>query len=223
MGLSVKSETSTGAVGNGHLTVVPASDLRYVLYGGLTKPGHMIAAGHAILASHQSKEGKSRGKDGYFVKELKQDDLFERYVFPQNNEIPEYIKSRLEWIADQWQSGTVVAVPGFNCFRERESDDLWGIISNAAACNFFAAFAREELQVEFAGSEGDTKVLNHANIDATLAKLQHQKRTRSKFLSGSRAFAASETMRTGQDVTVETELGNVSLKWRVVGGWQDEH
>lgn len=210
-GVSIKSEASAGAVGNGHLTVVPASDLRYVLYGGLPKPGQMIAAGHAILASHQSEE--PMGKDGYFVKELKQD-LFDRYVFPQNNEIPEYIKSKLKWIADRWQSGTVVAVPGFNCFRE--SDDLWDIISNAAACNFFAAFAQKELRVEFVGEDGETKALDHTTIDTTLAQFRDQKRTRSKFLSGSWAFAAFETIRTGQDVTVETELGNVSLKWRVM-------
>ena len=36
-GRSDKGETGTGTVGNGHLTVMPASDLRYVLYGGRTK------------------------------------------------------------------------------------------------------------------------------------------------------------------------------------------
>ena len=114
-GLSVKSEASAGAVGNGHFVVIPASDLRYVLYGGLTKQGQMIGSGHAILASHQSDNKRMGNKDGYFVKDLKHD-LFDPYVFPQDNEIPEYLRSKLEWIANQWQSGTIVAVPGFNQF-----------------------------------------------------------------------------------------------------------
>ncbi len=211
-GLSVKSEASAGAVGNGHFVVIPASDLRYVLYGGLTKQGQMIGSGHTILASHQS-DNKRMGKDGYFVKDLKHD-LFDPYVFPQDNEIPEYLRSKLEWIADQWQSGTIVAVPGFNNFRE-SNNSLWGMISKAAACSFFAAFAQKELRVEVV-ENGEIQFLDDTTIDTTLNKFRDEKRTRSKFLSGSRALAAFETVQIGQDVTVHTEIGNVSMKLREV-------
>ena len=221
-GVSVKSENSAGAVGNGHFVVIPASDLRYVLYGGLTQQKQMIAAGHAILASHQSKDGRrvskskdgrrvSKSKDGYFVKRLNQD-LYDPYTFLQNSEIPEYIMSKLKWIADRWQSGTVVAVPGFNDFRESKS--LWDMISKAAACNFFAAFAQKELRVEFIKEEGETQVLDHTTIRATLAEYRDQRRAYSKFLSGSRAAAALDTVEKGDDVSVETEVGNVALKLR---------
>ena len=211
-GLSVKSETSAGAIGNGHFVVIPASDLRYVLYGGLTKQGKMIGSGHALLASHQSDD-KPMGKDGYFVKELKQD-LFDPYVFPQNNEVPEYIRSKLKWIADQWQSGSVVAVPGFNRFRE-SNDSLWDTVLKAAACNFFAAFAQDELWVEVV-ENGEERFLDSSNIDVTLQKFSDEKRTRNRFISGSKAFAAFETVQTGNDVTVETDIGNVSMKLREV-------
>ena len=211
-GLSVKSETSAGAVGNGHFVVIPASDLRYVLYGGLTKQGQMIGSGHAILASHQSND-KRMSKDGYFVKDLK-DGLYDPYVFPQNREIPEYLRSKLEWIADQWQSGSVVAVPGFNNFRE-SNNSLWGMISKAAACSFFAAFAQKELRLEVV-ENGEIQSLDHTTIDTTLSKFRDEKRTRSKFLSGSRALAAFETVQTGRDVTVHTDIGNVAMKLREV-------
>lgn len=78
-GLSVKNEAGAGAFGNGHYVVIPASDLRYVLYGGRTEDGSLIAAGHAILASHDGAAGAS-GKDGYLVHALR-DDLFDRYEF----------------------------------------------------------------------------------------------------------------------------------------------
>ena len=212
-GLSVKSEASAGAVGNGHFVVIPASDLRYVLYGGLTKQGQMIGSGHAILASHQSDNRRMGNKDGYFVKDLKYD-LFDPYIFPQDNEIPEYLRSKLEWIADQWQSGAIVAVPGFNNFRE-SNNSLWGMISKAAACSFFAAFAQKELRVEVV-ENGEIQFLDDTTIDTTLNKFRDEKRTHSKFLSGSRALAAFETVQVGQDVTVHTDIGNVSMKLREV-------
>ena len=51
-GVSVKEGNATGTYGNGHHTAIPASDLRYVLYGGVTASGERIGAGHAVLASH---------------------------------------------------------------------------------------------------------------------------------------------------------------------------
>ena len=214
-GVSVKSGASAGAVGNGHFVVIPASDLRYVLYGGLTEAGHIIGSGHAILASHENADGKApMSKDGYFVKALRSD-LFNPYEFPQESEVPEYLRSKLEWIARQWSFGTVVAVPGFNHFREQHQS-LGDIIAKAAACNFFAAFARKELQITVE-EEGQAPVmLDHTTIEATLRKFSDEKRARNKFLSGSRALAAFETVQAGQDITVETDVGSVSLKLRLV-------
>ena len=34
-GISVKDSNASGSYGNGHVVAFPASDLRYVLYGGL--------------------------------------------------------------------------------------------------------------------------------------------------------------------------------------------
>lgn len=214
-GLSIKDSRSTGAVGNGHFVVVPGSDLRYVLYGGRTQDGQVIGSGHAILASHQYKSYR-RSKDGFFVKEIR-NDFFEPYVFPENGEVPEYIGSKLRWITDQWESsGTVVAVPGFNHFRESRNS-LWEIVSRAAACNFFAAFEQGELMVEVVDEdEKNINIIDNSNIENILEGFREEKRRskRNKFLSGFRAFAAFETIQKGEDVTVRTDFGRVSLKLR---------
>ena len=69
-GMSIKSGASSGAVGNGHLTAIPASNLRYVLYGGVSD-GKRIASGHAILATFK-QDNKKMGKDGYYAFPLDQ-------------------------------------------------------------------------------------------------------------------------------------------------------
>ena len=62
-GVCVKENAATGTYGNGHSTAIPASYLRYVLYGGLTEDGHRIGAGHAVLASHY-EEGEQHQRAG---------------------------------------------------------------------------------------------------------------------------------------------------------------
>ena len=211
-GLSIKSDSGTGAVGNGHLTVLPASDLRYVLYGGRTENGEIIGSGHAVLASHQ-QGNERKSKDGFYVKNIRPD-LFEPYVFPENGEIPDYIKNKLEWIAQTWEpgAGTVVVVPGFNRFRE-DGDSLWDMVSKAAACNFFAAFAKGELCVEFR-EDNDTKILDKTNIASILDQFSAEKRTRSGFLSGSRALAAFATIEKGEAIRIDTDFGCINMRWR---------
>ena len=211
-GLSIKSEAGTGAVGNGHLVVLPASDLRYVLYGGRTDKGETIGSGHAVLASFQ-KSGVRKSKDGFFAKELL-DDFFDPLIFPQDDDIPSYIRSKLKWISENWKpgTGTVVAVPGFNHFRESKKS-LWDMVSKAAACSFFTAFAGKNLRVEVK-ENGTLFFLDHSNIATTLEHFSDEKRN--KFLSGSRALAAFETTQTGKTATVDTDVGRITMKWREV-------
>lgn len=86
-GQSGKADESTaGSYGNGHMTSFPASDLRYVVYGGVHKAGRTVS-GHAILASHQYK-GTVYGEDGYLAEEVRANDLFNRFEFYDGSEIP---------------------------------------------------------------------------------------------------------------------------------------
>ena len=138
-GVSVKDQNASGSYGNGHIVAFPATGLRYVLYGGLstgdqTKAQNFICAGHAILASRQGKNKESLSKDGYFVCELK-NDMLDRYVYAEDDDIPALIRDQLNWIQTEWKTGSVVSIVGFNQFRRNENN-LKNTIFRAAACNF---------------------------------------------------------------------------------------
>ncbi|MCY4379012.1 MAG: hypothetical protein OXC39_04195 [Candidatus Dadabacteria bacterium] len=215
-GFSVKENVGTGAVGNGHLTVLPASDLRYVLYGGLVS-GMMTGSGHAVLASFESQEKKRTSKDGYFTIENRED-LYEPFVFPKNEQVPDFISKKLLWIKNEWkrESGTVVIVPGFNNFREDGNSSLWDMISKAAACNFFAAIHQGEIRIELAKDQGEPLALDEKNIYDFLSKFESEKRTSSKFLSGSRAFEAYKTIIDGKEMLLDTGIGKITVKLRTL-------
>ena len=77
------------------MTSFPASNLRYLLYGGVFNPekqtlrsgdntSNKLFAGHTILATHlykEKNEEKIFGKDGFLVDELIKNDLFDRFQF----------------------------------------------------------------------------------------------------------------------------------------------
>ena len=209
-GLSVKSSAGAGAVGNGHLTVVPASDMRLVFYGGLND-GKKIASGHTILATFL-KDNKLMGKDGHFITGTNPG-VKNRYVFPEDNSIPDFIGTRLQKIEEEWETGTVVAVPGFNRFREPD-EKLWPLFSRAAVCNFFAAIVQGDLTVEYFDYEKDVlEELKSDNLEEILAKFKSEKRVK-KFLPGSKAYEAYQTMKYGQEHVIPTEIGDLTIKLR---------
>lgn len=211
-GISVKEQPgATGSFGNGHVVVFPASDLRYVLYGGLSDEG-MICSGHTILASRRDKKDKSSfGKDGYFVNKLNSDDLFDRYVFPQEGEIPPLISEKLKWIKERWGSGSVVAVMGFNRFRESDAD-IKEQVFQAAACNFFEAIYSGGLIVDVK-RDGEVDSLQIDNLHDVLKDYREQKRSKD-FLAGSRAYEALLTLEKGKRVPAATDMGDVEVIYR---------
>lgn len=210
-GVSVKGTDAMGSYGNGHVVAFPASDLRYVLYGGVSGEG-MIVSGHAILASRENeREGQpTLGKDGYLVKQLRSNDLLDRYVFYGDGEIPGSILEPLDWIKSEWKHGSVVAIPGFNYFREQDGEgrDLRNIVFHAAACNFFEAIYRKELVIDVQ-VDGQTASLNAHNIEGVLAEFQSEKRSMDSFLSGNKAYEAFLTLRDGREIQIDTPMGLV--------------
>lgn len=221
-GLSVKEQPgATGSFGNGHVVVFPASDLSYVLYGGLSDEG-MICSGHTILASRKDKKGKgSFGKDGYFVSKLNSDDLFDRYVFPQGEEIPRLISEKLKWIKEHWGTGSVVAVMGFNRFRESDAD-IKEQVFQAVACNFFEAIHGGKLIVDVE-RDGKVESLCQDNLHVVLEGYRDQKRSKG-FLAGSRAYEALLTLEKGKRVAAVTDMGDVEVIYRcpIEGGTRVE-
>ena len=210
-GVSVKGTDAMGSYGNGHVVAFPASNLRYVLYGGVSSEG-MIVSGHTILASRENeKKGQpTLGKDGYLVKQLRSNDLLDRYIFYEDREIPEGILEQLDWIKSEWEHGSVVAIPGFNYFREqdRESQNLRNIVFHAAACNFFEAIYREELIIDVEANNR-TVSLNAHNIEDVLAEFRSEKRSMDSFLSGNKAYEAFLTLRDGREIEIDTPMGRV--------------
>ena len=55
-GAGEKPYDLSGSYGVGHLAPMALSNIRYMLYGGVTKEGHRIACGRTVLASHPGKD-----------------------------------------------------------------------------------------------------------------------------------------------------------------------
>ena len=103
-------ESSAGSYGNGHMTSFPASDLRYVVYGGVHE-GERTVSGHAILASHEFGR-KVCGEDGYLAKKIRPNDLFDRFDFSNGSSTP-LLKEKLDGIEKTFGTGSVVGILGF--------------------------------------------------------------------------------------------------------------
>ena len=204
-GYSAKSSAGAGAVGNGHLTAIPASDLRYVLYGGVCAGGKQIASGHAILASF-SEKGTLMGKDGYYALAVK-GSMDAPYDFPIEKQIDPLIKEKLDWIESEYKKGAAVIIPGFNQFRE-QGIDLWDVVKRASACSFFAAIADGHLEVVYQDGGGEKK-LHKSNIEEVFeGGIASEKRAK-KFLSGNRAAGAYRTLKEGEKHVIDVECGRV--------------
>lgn len=211
-GVSVKDVAATGSYGNGHVVVFPASDLRYVAYGGLSSEGR-IAAGHAILASRENEKPRAPtlSKDGYLVKSLHENDLLDRYTFYEGKDIPKLISEQLHWIEQHWGRGSAVAILGFNHFRERTGkSSLKDVVFRAAACSFFEAIYNGKLTIEVVDS-GETSHLDKNSLFTVLENYRDEKRSRDSFLSGSRAYEACLTLRDGKSLLIDTPSGPVEI------------
>lgn len=208
-GRSLKAASSGGAHGYGHLTVLPASNLRLVYYGGINKHGHKVASGHCILAPFKDEEADcTYTKDGFIVNGLKED-LFEPYDFLVGDDIPSLIDAKINFIKNEWKTGTVVIVPSFNFFKS-DPKDLLNSIKKAAATNFFASFFQDELFLEYVGN-GENFTISKNNIEDVLNEFSDEKNARS-FISGAKALECLKVISTGENITFETVAGKIEAK-----------
>ena len=222
-GLSVKP-SGTGTYGNGHCVAIPASDLRYALYGGVVKSGHQIGAGHAVLASHPGdNEQFLSSASGYYAVSMRS----RRFDFVTGDAIPEAIASPLDDIEKWWGQGTAVILPAFNHFGEPDRT-LADMVAEAAACNFFVAIARGQLvvsiddlrpagagscKVEAAPPRPSALVLNQDSLRQRLSSYRDDQFSKA-FLSGEKAEAALRTFVEGKRHSVNTMLGTIEVRVR---------
>lgn len=208
-GVSTKSSGATGTFGNGHSVVIPASDLRYVLYGGITKGGRMIGAGHAVLASRVSEKQKYlESGDGFLIHDFQEGG---QHIYAQDSSIPTFISRELEVVKKEAGQGAAVIVPAFNHFRKKGR--LWDTVSKAVSCNFFQAIEEQKLSVRVEdlrpGRHGE-QPLDHLTLKEVLAKHRDEKRSHA-FLNGGKAFEAHQVLSTGKRHTIPTDLGKIEV------------
>lgn len=211
-GVSAKGGTATGTFGNGHTVAIPASNLRYILYGGVTGDGTRIGSGHAVLASSvKPLQRYQTSADGFLVNGFQNGS----YEFSNGDSLPDLIAGNLDEIERIAGHGTAVIITAFNNFRRKAP--LWDMVSKAAACNFFPAISQGRLIVQVEdcrpGQSGALKVLDASTLRAVLEANREEKRS-SAFLSGHRAFDAHEALRIGRGYAFETELGKLQIRIR---------
>ena len=158
-GISAKGSNATGTYGNGHSVAIPASNLRYILYGGVTANGRQIGAGHAVLASHTGslKDDHPRAGDGFLVLKFRNGKNGKLYDYATARAIPALIAGDLKNIRETDGHGTAVVIPAFNHFREKRS--LWDMVARAAACNFFQAIEEKRLRCRWKTYDPDKATL----------------------------------------------------------------
>ena len=217
-GLSIKDAAATGTYGNGHLTAIPASDLRYLFYAGLTRNGRRIGAGHAVLASHyEDGENHQRAADGFYIRKFNASrrSLFD---YATGRQLPRLLARELDEIAAIGAHGTAVIIPAFNHFLEDESGEtLWDMVSHAASANFFVAIEEKKLVVTVedhrSGNGHATWTLEQSSLADVLASHKDKRRAKA-FLNGNRAFDAHSVYRTCRPHRIETDSGSIDVRWR---------
>lgn len=164
-GAPEKKSGSSGAFGVGHLTAYGLSGLKYIFYGGKRQGGHIVGAGHALLASFIEQDERLRSDNGYYVKEFK--GLFDNlFIYHDNKDLPDFLVKKLARIE---KSGSVIAILGFNWFKvhseshEERDKIVQELILEAVAKNFAIAICAGELKVSVKTSN-DTVMIDESSV-----------------------------------------------------------
>ena len=211
-GVSAKSGNASGTFGNGHSVVVPASNLRYVLYGGLTEDGESYGAGQAVLASFRiDDELWSRSGRGVYLESFEPSSAGVPFTLARGESLPPMIASVIERVRGEHGHGAAVIIPAFNNFEHKQS--LREAVFRAAAFNFFEAIHEGLLVVEVEDSAGGG-VLDGSTLRDVLAPFREEMRTRrtGAFLSGRKANEAYETLVGGEEHEIETAQGVIAVR-----------
>ena len=222
-GTSAKKAELSGSYGVGHFASIPASDLRYVLYGGVLENGSHIAVGSVVLASRAGKR-RPLAAEGYLVKGFLGGLDGKLYEVIDAQSIPKMVASDLSEIESEWGHGTTVVIPAFNYFGNRNRLSLWDIVSKVAAYNFNVAIGQGNLIIEIDEGVSDREDESVRRLDRHTLKdvLEQDKdgvrraRRGSAFEglrpSGQNAYAAYLTQMEGDFHSVQTEDGDVHIR-----------
>lgn len=227
-GTSFKASAATGSYGVGHFTSISASDLRYVLYGGVQKSGERIASGCAMLASRNNPQDHHLcAAQGYLVNRFKSGNDG-TYDFMNAKSIPAIVNDCLTEIRRRWKHGSAIVIPAFNYFGDEQNRFLWNVISKITAYNFNAAIQHGRLVVEVDEDDvlQDADKMGVQRLDTeTLRSVlkhesEHKRSARKKSFfdglrpSGEHAYAAYLTLEEGDRDRMTTSAGDVDIRLR---------
>ena len=214
-GQSGKADESTaGSYGNGHMTSFPASDLRYIIYGGVHRDGR-TASGHAILATHMYRK-KVSGEDGYVAKKVRTNDLFNRFDFYDGTNIP-LLREKLNRVERDFGTGSVVGILGFNRFnRCRDDNEVLQIIETVVATHFTPVIGDDHMKIDLKLRGGPTRTIDGDALEAILARRKSRERRDRNSIgtSGRQAWDALDTLKAEYRHTIETGWGKVRFHFR---------
>ena len=223
-GASAKGEGASGSYGVGHLASIPASDLRYALYGGVDENRNRVASGYAMLASRSGPRGKPMlSADGYLVEGFTNGAGGKPYKLMSPRSIPRIISAHLDRIERDFGHGTVVAIPAFNHFRDdrppRERESFADIVFRVAAYNFSAAILAGKLAVSVSDSSNGGESLNSTTLEEVLARDKDRSRAHrsGNFYeglrpSGQNAYSAFSALSRGEREIVHTDEGDGEVR-----------
>ena len=198
-----KSETGAGAFGVGHLTAFAASDTRYILYAGRSRdntesnPIDVVSA-HAILASRR-QGSHGLGGHGYWLRD-RELTLFDPHPYPDT--VPQLMKEELSELVD---TGSVVAITGFNDFRNAGRHSSVDDIARVAAKNFLVAIWRDKMTIRISehqegGHPAKDSIVSPNELGAILSAHRTAKRAEQGggWLSGEQAYRAWQALTMGE-------------------------
>lgn len=224
-GQSAKQDANnSGAFGNGHLTVFPASDLRFMVYGGVYEEERVkqrIFSGHTILASRQDRKRKlAFGKDGYIVQEFNAGDLFDRFVFCSASTDSPMLHSKLDEIESEFGTGSCVGILGFNHFNatgygggKRDLSKTIDTIERVASVHFLPLVYERKLEVSMYEGSKRIGAVDGDNLRDVLSRSKDQRRRRSRSIGprGSHSWATLVAYEYGDRSTLSTSLGDIDV------------
>ena len=216
-GNSDKPMVGAGSYGLGHLTAFAASDLHYVLYAGRRNGANGasrdIGSGRAILAAHNV--GQTRhAAEGFWRLPV---DVFNLDDSNYPGEAPPLLRDEVERIDE---SGSVVAIVGFNDFREDNELASFEDVCRVAALNFLGAIWQGRMVVHVQDERiGQAATIDAASLEERLRQHMDQQRLPAGmrgWLVGSQGYRAWQTLDEGRVLDRPIDR-SVELRFRALG------
>ena len=128
-----------------------------------------VISGHAIVATHPTDDGSTsrRSADGYWAVP---EEPFNLKTAQFGQVVPRMLEEQVTLIDD---SGTVVAILGFNHFREADPRRAFRDIVRVAAVNFLGAIQERKMVVRVSDETLDAdQLIDHGSLERCLAEIQ---------------------------------------------------